>query len=272
MFKILFVVISYAVIIHFMAFSHESYIDYSIKSDRGYLSPKVLIADVPLGIGSSLVSNLRDRGFELSTTPTWDDTVITNESETPTVIVADPQNLGVSYEDLVRLGKRLIITEDLRGRDESSTTVKALNAGADFFLHKPVSPDLLVAHIQALLRRGTSIDIDPIVHGAYGVDYNANTRKVTVNGKSVNLTRIEYSLLETMMLKAGKVMTHEELLVRVWGTNLFGDKKMARVYISKLRKKLESISPGSGSAIRTMNGIGYIFLTSDQQDDAQHLA
>ena len=118
------------------------------------------------------------------------------------------------------------------GRDE--TVARALEAGAEDYIVKPFSPTELVARVRAALRRRA--DPEPFTLGELAIDYDR--RRVTVGGRPVKLTATEYELLRTLSLDAGRVVTYQKLLRRVWGGRPGSDEKIVRVYIRRLRKRL----------------------------------
>ena len=145
-------------------------------------------------------------------------------------------------------------------RDRESDKVAALDAGADDYLTKPFSTAELLARLRAVQRRALEAHEEPtFVSGGLTVDLAART--VRVDGQEVHLTATEYGLLRELVRHAGKIVTHKQLLRAVWGPNAESQSQYLRVYITHLRKKLETKT--SGKLIQTEPGIGYRLLARD---------
>ena len=142
------------------------------------------------------------------------------------------------------------------GRDE--TIVRALEAGAADYIVKPFSPAELTARVRAALRRRE--DAKPFVFGELAIDYTR--RRVSVAGRTVELTLTEYELLRVLSVNAGRVVTYDSLLRQVWKDRKGADAHVVRDFIKKLRRKL-----GEDSAhpvwIFNARGLGYRMLTPD---------
>ncbi|HUI08635.1 MAG TPA: response regulator [Verrucomicrobiae bacterium] len=180
----------------------------------------------------------------------------------PDVIVLD---LGLPDMDGIAALKRLREWSQapvlvLTVRDREADKVAALDAGADDYLTKPFSAAELLARMRAVQRRAPEAHEEPVfVSGGLTVDQAART--VTVNKQEVHLTATEYGLLHELVRHAGKVVTHKQLLRAVWGPNAEEQSQYLRVYITHLRKKLETKT--SGKLIQTEPGIGYRLLVVD---------
>jgi two-component system KDP operon response regulator KdpE len=145
--------------------------------------------------------------------------------------------------------------------DDEKGKVAALDAGADDYVTKPFNTDELLARLRAALRRSTKTEEAAMVHaGNLVVDFA--TRRVTLGGKEVKLSKIEYDLLRLLARHAGKVLTHRQILREVWGPGHEDDTHYLRVYIAHLREKLET-NPESPERILTELGVGYRFLAAD---------
>ena len=136
------------------------------------------------------------------------------------------------------------------GRDE--TIARALEAGADDYIVKPFSPTELTARIRAVLRRRSAAAPFTLRHLA--IDYDR--RQVTVAGRAVALTATEFELLRVLSEGAGRVLTHETLLRRVWAERAKGNPRIVRAYVKRLRSKLGD-DAGCPALIFNERGVGY---------------
>lgn len=150
----------------------------------------------------------------------------------------------------------IVVTE----KNEDISKILALEYGADDYVTKPFNILELKARIKAILRRVNmispqidkqSIKLDDFVINALG-------RKLTINGKNINLTGKEFDLFYILISNPGKVFTREELLETVWGYEYFGDLRTVDVHIRRLREKIEE-DPANTQYIHTKWGVGYYF-------------
>ena len=136
---------------------------------------------------------------------------------------------------------------------------RAFDAGADDYIEKPFSPTELVARIKSTLRKQTAHVRGAAVSNGYakdGVSVDYDARTLTVSGAQVPLTATEYKLLYELSRNAGRILTQDELLHRVWGSEYIGEPRLLRSYVKSLRQKLGD-SARSPSYIFTEHGIGY---------------
>jgi two-component system, OmpR family, KDP operon response regulator KdpE len=148
-------------------------------------------------------------------------------------------------------------------RSSSGDTVAALDAGADDYVTKPFSMEVLLARIRATLRRSptTPGGIDNIRFG--NVEIRISARRVTVEGKEVRLTPKEFDLLRFLISNSDTALPHERILQAVWGPDHGSEVQYLRVFIKQLRKKLES-DPSRPRHILTEPWLGYRFRVSDE--------
>ena len=148
----------------------------------------------------------------------------------------------------------------LTARDAEQDRVRGLELGADDYWTKPFSQKELVARIDAVMRRyRAGIDAtkaNALVRGDVRIDFAQ--RKVTVRGQPVALTPTEFNLLFQLASNAGRIMTHRELLKTVWGDEYREEVHYLKVYVGRLRTKLER-DPAKPELILTARGVGYQF-------------
>jgi two-component system response regulator CpxR len=149
----------------------------------------------------------------------------------------------------------------LTARAEQEDRIMGLNAGADDYLPKPFSPDELLARVQAVLRRtGRAAALKPEVLEASGVRLNSGTREVFRDGAPVEVTSIEYDILELLVRSAGRVVSRDDLARFLYNRQANPLERALDVHVSHIRKKLER----GKMLIRTVRGVGYLFATGDE--------
>jgi two-component system response regulator CpxR len=154
----------------------------------------------------------------------------------------------------------------LTARTDHSDRISGLNSGADDYLNKPFSPDELLARIQAVLRRaGRTPALKPEVLEASRVRLNPGTREVFCDGTPVEVTSIEYDILEVLIRAAGRVVSRDDLARFLYNRQANPLERVLDVHVSHLRKKLEC----GRNLIRTIRGVGYMFATEDEGQAAK---
>lgn len=146
----------------------------------------------------------------------------------------------------------------LTGRAREQDRIRGFDAGADDYITKPFSVEELLLRVKAILRRAHPSKEFPrgSIYKYGDLVINFAQRRVFVKGREVRLTATEYQLLYHLGCHAGKIITHEDLLTRVWGSEYRNELHYLRNYISSLRKKIED-DPGNPVYIIGVHGIGY---------------
>jgi two-component system KDP operon response regulator KdpE len=145
---------------------------------------------------------------------------------------------------------------------QKSDLVKAFNLGVDDYITKPIHFPELVARVQAVLRRHSTNakqDEKAVFHNEE-IDLEWRSRQVWVRGQRVTLSPTEFRLLSCLIENRGWVVTHEELLRKVWGPNYLGDRSYVKLYVRYLREKIEA-EPSKPKWILTERGVGYTFAS-----------
>jgi DNA-binding response OmpR family regulator len=148
----------------------------------------------------------------------------------------------------------------LTALNQEMDMLQGLDAGADDFLSKPFNPEILLARARTVLRRGQASHARnaSFQYSDGHLEIDIEGRRMRVDGKMVKLTAVEFRLLVYLARNAGKVLTFEQILANVWGTEFRGSIEHVHVFVSHLRKKLKEDTKNP-RYILTLHGIGYIF-------------
>jgi two-component system KDP operon response regulator KdpE len=236
------------------------------------VQPLVLAVDDEPGVLRLIKLELTSQGFRVITADNATEAVRLEEEHRPDIALLDVLMPDMSgFELMRRLRDRTnipIILLTAKGSD--SDKVRGLELGADDYLAKPFSPDELSARVRAVLRRsvGSPAPDSEVVAGDVKIDLHR--RLVWRAGEPVALTRTEWMLLQNLAANPGRVMLNAELLSKVWGPEYRGDLQYLRVWVSRLRKKLES-DPSNPKLIKTFQGIGYMFAIPGQDERAEEV-
>lgn len=218
---------------------------------------RLLVVDDEPQIRRFLRAALTSQQYEILEAGTVHDAITAAAAERPDMVILD---LGLPDGDGITVVRSLrqwtatpILVLSVRGQEADK--VAALDAGADDYLTKPFSTGELLARIRVALRRTVRKQEEHLfATGALVVD--TERRIVTVDGQEVHLTATEYTLLQTLVLNSGKVLTHKQLLTMVWGEGYEDETHILRVNISNLRRKMER-NPLQPQYIVTEPGVGY---------------
>lgn len=229
---------------------------------------RILLAEDEVALRDFVSRNLRARGFEVLEASNGLEAVALWEREDPHLLILDimmPRMDGLEVCRRVREHSAVPIIV-LTALDAESDKVTALDLGADDYLTKPFGVEELLARIRAVLRRTQSEVISATGgiqrFGDLEIDLAGHT--VQLRGAKVRLSPTEFSLLEQLVTNAGKVLTHRMLLQRIWGAAYGDEAEYLRVYINRLRQKLEP-DPANPRYILTEPGVGYRFVAPESE-------
>jgi len=225
----------------------------------------LIIEDAPDIIETiSLCFELRWPEVEVISTAEGNKGLTLAETESPDIIILD---LGLPDSDGFEVLKNIrsfsnvpIIIVTVRG--DEMDRVKGLEMGADDYITKPFSHLELLARMKAVLRRTSKPELK--AHEGHfhspRLTIDFATRAVTVHGQPIRLTPTEYNLLHYLVLNEGTVLTHWALLEKCWGEEYTDSPEYLKVYIQRLRNKLEA-DPGNPQLLISERGVGYKFVT-----------
>ncbi|APR80877.1 Phosphate regulon transcriptional regulatory protein PhoB (SphR) [Minicystis rosea] len=228
--------------------------------------PKILVVEDEPAIAESIAYSLRRDGFTVTVAPT----LAAAEREAPhaDLVVLDlmlPDGSGFDLIGQIRRGKQGTAIIVLSSRDGEADRVAALETGADDYVTKPFSPREIVARVRAVLRRaapsgnGIAAPAPPIaaVQAAPSpLAIDEATRRATVHGRLMDLTRVEFDLLACMLAAPGRVFTRAQLIDRVWGDGFAITDRTVDSHVKGLRRKVAEAG-GDAGLIETVRGVGY---------------
>lgn len=225
--------------------------------------PLVLIVDDEPQIRRLLTVTLEANAYRVLSAASGQEGLVLAAQHRPALVVLDIGLPDLSGQEVLRRLREwsnapvivLSVLDDEKGK------VAALDAGADDYVTKPFNTDELLARLRVALRRSIKTE-EAVVVRAKNLVVDLATRRVTVDGREVKLSVIEYNLLRLLARHAGKVLTHRQILNEVWGPGHEHDTHYLRVYIAHLREKLEG-NPESPELILTELGVGYRFIAND---------
>ncbi|HQA48608.1 MAG TPA: response regulator transcription factor [Bacillota bacterium] len=231
---------------------------------------KVLVVDDDQNV-LELVKLYGEReGFQVVGLDNGDSVLPTFDRENPDVVILDimlPGNDGLTLCRKLR-DIRMTPIIMLTAKGDEADRVLGLEMGADDYVSKPFSPRELVARIKAVLRRTQMNDAAGGWKIKYpGLEIQANTRRLLVDGEEKEVTPKEFDLLYHLAQHPRRVFTREELLTTVWGYDYFGDQRTVDVHIRRLRAKL---SPLDHEYLTTVWGVGYQFTPPVKEGDDKH--
>jgi DNA-binding response OmpR family regulator len=224
--------------------------------------PKILVVEDEPAIAESLAYSLRRDGFAVTVAPSL--AVAERESAGADLVILDlmlPDGSGFDLIGQIRRrgqGTAIIV---LSSRDGEADRVAALETGADDYVTKPFSPREIVARVRAVLRRAGPERGAEGAEGARGsgplpLTVDEPTRRATVNGRLMDLTRVEFDLLACMLGAPGRVFTRAQLIDRVWGDGFAITDRTVDSHVKGLRKKVAEAG-GDAALVETVRGVGY---------------
>jgi two-component system response regulator RegX3 len=232
----------------------------------------VLVAEDEVSFVDALKVGLRREGFLVEVAYDGPSTLERFDAVRPDLILLDimlPRMSGLDVCREIRSRSSVPIIM-VTAKSEEIDTVVGLEVGADDYVIKPFRLRELVARMRAVLRRAPQPEEEPGEEGDLlqvgDVRLDPARHEVTVRGEEVKLPLREFELLSLLLANAGRVLTRDTLIDRVWGPHYVGDTKTLDVHVKRLRARIEE-DPSAPSLITTVRGVGYRFETpSDKRD------
>lgn len=229
--------------------------------------PRILVADDEAALRDFISRNLEARGFTVLQAGNGLEAFAAWETDEPDLLILDvmmPRMDGLEVCRRVRQTSHVPIIV-LTALDAEGDKVAALDLGADDYLTKPFGVEELLARVRAALRRSHWLSTplpDPTKHVFGDLEVDLEGHAVRQGGAEVHLTPTEFALLEQLVSSPGKVLTHRMLLQRVWGGEYGDEAEYLRVFIGRLRRKLER-DPAHPEHLMTEPGVGYKFVPGE---------
>ncbi len=228
-------------------------------------NPIVLVVDDEKPLRDFVRRNLEVRGFNLLTAANGLEALAAFNTHSVDLVILDlmmPRMDGMETIRRIRESSTVPVVI-LSALGEESDKIQALNLGADDYLTKPFGVGELLARVQAVLRRAhwtePSTRQGSLVRGEIVVDLERH--KAIVRGEEIELTPTEFNLLVYLMENQGKVLPHRAILKNVWGPEYGREAEYLRVYMGRLRQKIEA-DPANPRYLFTERGVGYYFETA----------
>jgi len=223
---------------------------------------KILVVDDEPSILKLITAYLESEGYDFLTTKDGISALKAVKSYRPDIIILDVMLPGIDGIEVLghlrRESDAYVIM--LTARSEETDKIIGLSVGADDYLTKPFSPRELMARIKAVIRRMHTASSSPNSRSVIALEHiriDNGRRRIWVNDQEIELTALEFNLLNALADHHGLVLSREQLLEKVWGYDYFGDLRVVDVHIGHLRKKIGE------DYIETVRGAGYRLQDSE---------
>lgn len=219
---------------------------------------KILLVDDEADILEIVSYNLQQEGFQIFTAVNGKEAIAKAKKEIPHLIIMDvmmPEMDGMEACEAIRKIPELsnVIITFLTARNEDYSQVAGFDAGADDYITKPIKPKLLVSKVKALLRRLKDEEVNSETINVGGIEINREEYKIIKDEVAIVLPRKEFELFYLLASKPGKVFKRDEILDKVWGSEVVVGGRTIDVHIRKLREKIGE------DLFVTIKGVGYKF-------------
>lgn len=219
---------------------------------------RLLLIEDEKRMAQALCEILRLEKYEVDYYTNGFDGLAAIESDMYDIIILDVMLPGINGYEITKKARQSGIRTPilmLTAKAELDDKVTGLDSGADDYLTKPFMTKELLARLRALNRRNINTPDGTLTYGDISLDTSTSTLSCTTNGQSVRLSEKEYRILEYLIANQGRILTREQLAVKVWGLESDAEYNNVEVYMSFSRKKL--IFVGAKTEIKAVRGIGY---------------
>lgn len=219
---------------------------------------KILVIEDDAIISSSIIQSVSTWGLAAKGIDDFKNVISEFIDYDPQLVLLDislPFFNGYHWcEEIRKISKVPIIF--ISSTNDNMNIVMAMSLGADDFIAKPFDTSVLIAKIQAMLRRTYDFNVQSGLSEYKGVILNTNDLTITYHDKKLQLTKNDFKIIQILMENRGKVVSREDIMVHLWESDAFIDDNTLTVNMTRLRRKLEDI--GVADFISTKKGIGYI--------------
>lgn len=225
---------------------------------------KILLVEDEKRMAQALCEILRLEKYEVDHYADGSDGLAAIESDMYDIIILDVMLPGMNGYEIARRARQSGIRTPilmLTAKTELDDKVTGLDSGADDYLTKPFMTKELLARLRALGRRNINTPDGTLSFGDISLDINTLTLACVGNGQSVRLSEKEYHILEYLISNSGRILTREQLAVRIWGYDCDAEYNNVEVYMSFTRKKLAFV--GAKTEIKAVRGVGYELRCDD---------
>lgn len=230
----------------------------------------ILLVEDEKNICDFISTSLSAQDYRISTAHTGKEALPIITSQCPDLILLDlglPDMDGMEIIRQVRTWSSVPIIV-LSARTQEQEKVRALDLGADDYLTKPIGTSELLARIRTALRHSNRLNTDSPLYKrpfhAKGVTIDFEKHLVSVDGKDVHLTQIEFKIISLLAQNSGRVMTYDTIISNIWGPYADDDNSILRVNMAHIRRKLEQ-NPAEPQYVFTEIGIGYRMIEDEMQ-------
>jgi len=239
----------------------------SLLAILGLVSQRIVVVEDEPAIAESVAYSLERSGFSVTMAAT--ESAARSLVTSADLVVLDlilPDGDGINVLRWLRQSGSHAAVIVLSSRDAESDRILALEMGADDYVTKPFSPREVVARVKAVLRR-TSNSANQEVASAHPLSVDRETRRAFVHKQGVDLTRVEFDLLATLLDVPGRVYTRAQLIDRVWGDGFALSDRTVDSHVKLLRRKIGDAG-GNADWIETVRGVGYRVIDNEATESS----